>query len=283
MDWQQYERQIVEHFQSEFPDAHIEPNAKVTGRLSGVKRQVDVLIDGTHTGFHFRVAIDAKHRSRRADVADVEAFIGMCADIGVSKGVLVSLRGFTAAAISRAHNDQSDIELDVLNFADLGLFQGLIAIPFAGNHGVVLAAPFGWVVDAQRRQGAVATLYQRGRDLQAAGRAREWMYINFWSTTTETLSIAELMKKQEEPLLKEFPNAEIVHKSGPCRQGEKTMIRTFRESSYPAVEVTGFVEFEKFIFFCVMFTPEELLSRNQRKLNQVLSTVLPVEINHATA
>lgn len=279
--WQEYEEVIAEHFRSQFPEAVITKNAHVLGRYSKISRQVDLLVDGKIAGFQLRIAIDAKFRSRPADVADVEAFVGFCEDVGASKGVLITLNGFSEAAAKRAYNDSSDVELDVLNFKDLGNHQGLVAIPFSGSHAVLIAAPFGWIVDATGPQGTIATLYQRGRDLAAAVAVREWMYINLWHRNSETGSLDGLIAKQEGQLRSKDPTGAFEYQPGPFRNDTLSRIRVFRAHSYPAVEVTGFLEFQEFIFFCVLFTPEELLSRNLRKLEDVLRSAVPMLITHS--
>jgi hypothetical protein len=283
VDWKLYEEEIYQHFAEEFPSACIVRDARIIGRYSKVERQVDVLIEGTIAGFRLRIAIDAKHRSRRIDVTDVEAFIGFCADIDASKGVLISLKGHSQAATNRAYNDDSSIELDVLNFSDLKLFHSHAALPYAGSHGVFLMAPFGWIVDGTMRKDAVATLYQRGYDLDKAGRAKEWMYVNFWAKDATVPTLDALIKHQDEGILKDFPSAKVTYQEGPRREKGATKIRWMIEQSYPAHEYTGFVEFEHFIFFCVLFTPPELASRNLRKLEYILSTVMPFGVKHATA
>lgn len=282
MDWKQYEEEILRHFRDEFPNAKITGNAKVVGRLSKVERQVDVLIDDTLAGFSIRIAIDAKHRGRPIDVADVEAFVGFCSDVDSNKGLMISLNGFTPAAINRAHNDESDIELDVLNFEELRKFQAFLALPYSGKFGVVLPAPFGWVIDGSRTNFAVATLYQRGRDIQDAGRAREWMYVNFWAKDDKASSIDSLTQHQESYLREQFPNATYSYRDGPQREHlQPTRIRRFVEASYPSLECTGYVEFDGFIFFCVLFTPVELEKRNLRKLEFILRSVMPFNVVQA--
>lgn len=64
----------------------------------------------------------------------------------------IALEGYTPAAINRAHYDDLDVILDVLNLDALKMFQGRTAIPYAGEHGVSIMAPFGWVVDATNRR-----------------------------------------------------------------------------------------------------------------------------------
>lgn len=149
-DWRQYEATIHDHFRAVFPSATITLGTTLSGRYSKIDRQVDVLIEGDVAGFPFRIAVDAKFRNHTLDVTDVEAFLGYCDDLGATKGVLVALNGFSPAALRRAYNDPSNIELDVLTFDELRELQGLAGITYSGRHGVFLTAPFGWVIDPLR-------------------------------------------------------------------------------------------------------------------------------------
>lgn len=276
MDWKQYEDEIFEHFRKEFPKAKIAKDSHVLGRYSQVDRQVDILIDDTIAGFEVRVAIDAKHHTRPLDVTDIEAFLGFCSDIGAHKGVMVSLNGYTKAAANRAHHDDSDIELDVLPFGELKLFQAFGALPYVGGYGVALPAPFGWIIDGSRPKGDIAALYQRGFDLEQAQRVNEWMYVNFWIREGEVNTLEKLLVQQESYMLSHYPQAKIDYRDGPERI---TRIRCFEGKSYPAPEYTGFVEFDHFIFFCVMYTPRAFANRNLRKLTSILRSVVPFTIN----
>ena len=276
MDWKQYEDEIFEHFRKEFPKAKIAKDSHVLGRYSQVDRQVDILIDDTIAGFEVRVAIDAKHHTRPLDVTDIEAFLGFCSDIGAHKGVMVSLNGYTKAAANRAHHDDSDIELDVLPFGELKLFQAFGALPYVGGYGVALPAPFGWIIDGSRPKGHIAALYQRGFDLEQAQRVNEWMYVNFWIREGEVNTLEKLLVQQESYMLSHYPQAKIDYRDGPERI---TRIRCFEGKSYPAPEYTGFVEFDHFIFFCVMYTPRAFANRNLRKLTSILRSVVPFTIN----
>ncbi len=287
MDWKQYEDKIYDHFRKEFPDARIVRDARVPGRFSKVERQVDILIDDTVAGFDVRIAIDAKHHNKPLDVTDVEAFLGFCNDIDAHKGVLISLEGYTKAAANRGHYDESDIELDVLNFAELKRFQGVGALTYAGGHGVALPAPFGWIIDSKEwlvlpgGGGPVATLYQRGYDLEQAQRAHEWMYVNFWIKKDDVTTLEKLLAHQESYMLARHPEAKITYRDGPVRKLGATKIRLFEEKTYPVPEYTGFVEFDEFIFYCVMYSPPEFANRNLRKLNYILRSVIPFKVKYA--
>ena len=178
MTWKDYEIEIHDYFKEMFPNADISHNVTVAGRYSKVDRQIDILIEDYVAGSRMRIVVDGKFFSEKIDVKDVEMFIGMLNDCEANKGLLITQEGFSKAAINRAHYDPIDIELDILNFKDLHQFQGFGGLPYSGKHGVVIPAPFGWVIDGTRRPNMLATLYQRGLTLEQAGESKEWMYVN---------------------------------------------------------------------------------------------------------
>lgn len=93
-------------------DYCVTPNAHLTGLISGRSRQIDVLIDSRHrSDVGRRIIVDAKKRTRKVDISDVEAFLGMMSDVSASHGYLVSPAGYTKAAERRA---QESISLRIL-------------------------------------------------------------------------------------------------------------------------------------------------------------------------
>jgi len=283
MDWQQYEREIEEQFRRAYPSAQITHDAKLVGKFSKVERQIDLLIEERASDFAFRIVVDAKYRGRKIDVSDVEAFIGLTRDVEAHTGMMVALEGYTPAAVNRAHNDDLDIILDVLNVEELKAFQGFEAIPFSGDRGVSIAAPFGWIVDATQRPGMVATIYERGLSFEAAVKNNEFMYVTFWDKRNDKVdSLDALLKFQQEYMLEGSPDAEILllDRARNRRVGAETLIRRFKKKTYPTPEYTGFVDFENFIFMCVLFTPESLERKNLRKLRFVIADAFPMKIIH---
>jgi hypothetical protein len=283
LDWKQYEQEIADYFCAEYPNARITPDAKIIGRFSKIERQIDLLIQDNAVDFDFRIVVDGKYRDKKIDLNDVESFISFLRDVGAHKGVMISTEGYTQSAINRAHYDDLDVDLDVLNFKDLDQFHAFGAIPYAGENGVLMPAPFGWVIDAKRREGVVATLYQRGNTLESAGLAREWMYVNFWAKNETANDLDSLLKVQESYLKDDFPSVEIEYQEGPRRSDATTKIRLLKIPTYPTPEYTGFVEFKRFIFFCVLFTPAELESKNLRKLRYIMRRVLPLGVRQGNA
>jgi hypothetical protein len=93
-------------------DYCVTPNARMIGRLSQRSRQIDVLIDLRHnTDNSRRVIVDAKRRTRKIDVTDVEAFRGLMDDVAATHGLLVCPKGYSAAAERRAQAAAVSIRL----------------------------------------------------------------------------------------------------------------------------------------------------------------------------
>lgn len=278
MNWKEYEDEIFEELRRRYAAVPITRNAKVLGRITQTFRQIDILIEAQVLDSPVRVIVDAKKRTKPIDVNDVESFIAMMADVEAHRGILVSTTGYSKAAVSRAHNEiNQDVELDVFSLEELKHLQGELAVPFSGKFGVVISAPFGWVIDATRRKGFVACLYQRGYDLRAAGNKKEWMYLNFWKKEKSDQDLDYLVQLQARTL----HEAKLTYLPGVARPDAKTLIRLAEVPGYPTPEYTGFVEFDDFIFFAVLFTTVEMSKRNLRKLRETLRTIQPVSVSHA--
>ena len=109
------------------------------------------------------------------------------------------------------------------------------------------------------------------------------MYINFWQKNDEAKTVEELTKLQDKGIIQQFPNGKISYQPTIRRSDARTMLRRADISTYPTPEFTGFVEFDDFIFFAVLFTPAELAKRNIRKLEYIMAKVLPMKVTGNTA
>lgn len=293
-DWKAYELEIEEHYRLEYPSAQITANTKLRGRFSKIDRQIDLLIEQHAADFAFRVIVDAKHYGTRIDVKDVEQFMGLLRDVGVDIGVMIAPEGYTQAAINRAYYDNSRVELDVLNFKELKQFQCPGGIPYSGDKGVFVPAPLGWVVDAGLRGFTypdgeqahfLAALYQRGRTFQAAVSASEWMYMKIWTKQQPALDLESLLAYQQGYMLKcnrENKKISVLADDVKRADGAATKIRLLEVNGLPIQEYTGFIDFEEFIFMCVLFTPHELRGKNLRKLRYILRLAVPVRLKYET-
>jgi tetratricopeptide (TPR) repeat protein len=138
-------------------------------------------------------------------------------------------------------------------------------------------------MDATRRPNILASIYQRGSTFEEAVRSDEWMYVNFWKKKGALVnSLESLLTYQSGYMLSESAGSEIqiIEEGKNLRTGARTMIRRFRKKAYPAPEYTGFIDFDEFVFMCVLFTPEPLERKNLRKLRFILRDAFPISITH---
>lgn len=271
MEWQEYETEVLNECRRVFLNSDISHNVHIKGLYSKRMRQIDVLIQ-TDKGFVY--VIDAKKYGIKVDVKTVESFIGMIKDVGANYGIIVSEKGFTKAAINRAHIGEDNIEIDILNINELRILQAEVALPYSGRNGVVINAPFGWIIDGTRRKNMVATFYQRGISFEEATELyKEWAYMNFWDKKDEINSVKALISFQNDYLMK-------LDRNGIIEENEDTdlTIRVFSSSYYPTKEVTIYREFPKFILFVVLFSPDNLINRNTNKMKYLLLNALPFEV-----
>lgn len=254
-------------------------------------RQLDILVEERVAGRSLSIVWDGKYFSCRVDVGEVEAFTGLVRDVGAHKGVLVTNIGYTAGALKRAQSEEWDIELDILTPAELERFQAKCAIPHADSWGVLLPAPFGWVVDGSRFPGGgpLATMYRRGlRSFNHAQHETEFMYVDFWHKHNKTDTLNNLLAQQKTNLTDYY--SEKVEVTYPpslvFRQDAETRIRLARICNKVGnilLEYSGFIDFPKFIFFVVLLTRETTAMRNLRKLEYVIEKALPIPIVHLSS
>jgi Restriction endonuclease len=103
-EWRRYEKQIRDYLIERCgKQANIEYDVKVAGKLSGVDRQADIWVTGIFAGFidDGTAIVDCKFFSKKVDVKDVEAFIGMVEDVDADFGVMFTTEGYTDAARRR--------------------------------------------------------------------------------------------------------------------------------------------------------------------------------------
>ena len=280
MNWKEYEEEIFENFKSAYPNTKISYNQKIIGRYSKTERQIDVLIEGRIAGRKIRLVIDGKYYSKNVDVKAVDSFISMIEDIDAAQGILITSKGYSEAAINRAYYGPTEIELDILNFDELKEFQGFVGITYSGWHGAIIPAPFGWIVDGTKREGSIANIYQRGKSYEQAAKDGEFIYMNILSFDENLTSLEDVLKFHEEGTLTYHPTATFEYSETIERADKKkTQLRKILRKETHLEEYTGFVEFEEFCVFCVLFTPEQLKTKNIRKLEYIIERLVPMNVD----
>jgi len=104
--WRDYEEHIFEKLSAWAGDqAVVEFDQTITGKFSGVSRQIDCLITGKFANVTDRditAAVDCKYYSKNIDVKKVDEFIGFIGDVQTDLGLLITNTGFSLGAKERA-------------------------------------------------------------------------------------------------------------------------------------------------------------------------------------
>lgn len=277
MTWQEYEKEVFENLSDIYPNAKLEFNSNLLGKYSNGLRQCDVIIRQLIDGVEHVTLVDAKYYSDKIDVKNVEMFISMANDINADNGILVSPKGYSELAYNRAENDPTTILLDILTLNELKEFQGYIAIPYAGENGMILKPAFGWIIDASHRLGTVASSYRKGFDFDQAFKEKEFIYFDYWDKNKDPCTAEMLLRNQEEMIGERL----IIHESKIEKVHFNSKILTVRKTiteNYLAVEYACAIEYDDFIFFGILISPENRESVNKSKLLQMMANALPVRI-----
>lgn len=276
--WSDYEEEVYQECKLHYRNSKVEKNVKIRGKLSGRLRQIDVFIQDDYK----TVIVDCKYYKHKVDIKEVESFIGMLSDLGADYGILITEEGYSKSALERAYNNPTHLELDIYSLKEFkDIFQGYTGIPYAGKNAAICLAPFGWCIDANRREEAICFLYQKGLTFEEALDQAEFAYINFWDKEISDYDIDKLDTYQTINEIKERPYNSIsylyplLHRSEP----NKIRIVEFKDN---LVEITGFIEFDDYIFFCVCICHSNTRKRNTRKIIELLENTVSahIEINN---
>lgn len=108
-DWQILEELVASIQKKLAPSATVEHNVFVKGQITGVDRQVDVLVTQMIGQYKMTIAIDCKDTKRPVDTKGVGEFSELVRDINANKGVLVCPAGFSKQALKTAKSYQIDL------------------------------------------------------------------------------------------------------------------------------------------------------------------------------
>lgn len=282
MNWKEYELLVFDQIKQYYQNAEFEFNSMLLGKYSEGLRQCDIIIKQKVDDKVITILIDAKYYGKKLDVKAVESFISMANDINAQQGILVSPKGYSELAYSRVENDDSNITLDILNLDELQFLQGMSAIPYSGKYGVFILSPFGWVIDATKRDGIIALSYRKGFSFEEAAAQKEFMYFNIWNKEKDVLTAYQLLSRQAKDV-KLDDSSSITTMTESSVDGINYVMRKTVVKLYPAIEYACAIDHEGFIFFGVMFSPKNRETVNLNKLIKAVTRTLPVKINHEKA
>ena len=284
MSWTKYEKYIYKYFKKRYPDAEIQFDAKIKGVMSKRSRQIDILIEGNIAGFDMRIVVDCKHFNKPIDIKVVESFISFVKDVEGHKGVIITNKGYSKSAVNRVQNDpNNDIQLEVIEFTDLYRFQGFGAVIHRGPGGIVLTPPEGWIIDGtQYHRDTLATILPIGLELAEGFQGREYMYANIIVKDEQFPDFQTLIDFQEGYTKEEIEGVEVSYPDDLIERGSaKITSRRIKIPDTDFVEYTMFAEFDEFIFYCVLNTPDNKVDENIVNLAYVIDKILPMKVQGA--
>ena len=207
-DWKQYELYVKGALRRHFPNALVRANVYLPGKLSHARRQIDVLVEAVPP-----IAADCKCYKRKVTVNHVEAFLGMLEDIGFIRGIIVSMQGFSKAALRRAQSASGWVDLQIVSPLRLSDYQSIGSpLIWRGRLGIFLDCPTGWVVDNSKTHDPgcyLVAMYPIGHTLESAAKLASFLYSNIISKEGAPPSLDVSADRHEADLLKDSPNAKF--------------------------------------------------------------------------
>lgn len=116
MNWQEYQDAVACLYDQAEEIGEVQRNVFVADRVTGQRRQIDVLLTIKTRGHALRVVIDAKFHSRPIDVTVVEEVLSLAAAVGANKAIIVASNGWTEPAEKKAAFESCDLRM--LSLAD---------------------------------------------------------------------------------------------------------------------------------------------------------------------
>lgn len=111
--WKRYECD-VRGLLDKIDGSQVTHDAKLDGKLSQKKRQVDVLIEGSVAASQIVIIVECKHYAKPLGIGKIDEFAGKLADVQADRGVIYALNGLTQGATVRAKNAHPKIEIRTL-------------------------------------------------------------------------------------------------------------------------------------------------------------------------
>lgn len=275
MDWKEYEIYITKHFQKLFPQTSIQHNVRREGLMSKTKRQIDILIEGKVAGFDLNIIVDCKYFNKKVDVKDVESFLSFLQDLKASKGILITNIGYSEAAYNRATYDSQDIELRIINFDDLKMFQSFMAIPYSKSECAIVTSPDGWVVDASSQGPYVASFYPMGLSQEEAFHTEGFIYLVFSHKDKSWPDLPALLEKQAAGARSHYQQPKIEYiKTIERKDCALTMRVVDTAEMGNTIEYTIFLDYPNVIIYLTLLTHRDRKKLYVKKLEWIAQKLI---------
>lgn len=117
MDWQEYQEAVAILYEQLDGFGTVKRNVFLPDKITGQRRQIDVLIEIVTKGHSVRIVVDAKFRATPIDVKDVEEVLALADAVGAHKAVVVAANGWTKPSEIKANHLSCDLRLLTLEDA----------------------------------------------------------------------------------------------------------------------------------------------------------------------
>ena len=296
MTWKEYEEEIFQYFSERFPNARIRKNVKLRGHHSEVDREIDILIEEQILGHIIQIAVECKNWTSKLDVEDVGKYIDKLNDVRISKGVIISKKGFSETCYTRAKKEIG-LQLQVIDFENMPEFHHFIGIPYRGNLGAIISAPNGWLVDTKvpidSLKHLLCFLHPFEFSSEEAGKRNQLMYCQilprippfFWideenqknTRSEEGISLERIYFNQNKAVRKNDPKS-IIDEWEENKAEKVIKYREIKYSEIDQVELTAGMEIGNIVAYFVCQLPLDFRPDDVARLKQVVETAIFIEM-----
>lgn len=111
MTWQEYQAAVALLYEQAEGLGDVRRDVRIPDKVTGQPRQIDVLIEVTAKGHSVNILVDAKFRSEKIDVKDVEEVVALADAVNACKAIVVCTNGWTGPAEKKAAHVNLDLRL----------------------------------------------------------------------------------------------------------------------------------------------------------------------------
>lgn len=117
MNWKEYQEAVALFYEQLDGFGTVKRDVRLPDKITGQKRQIDVLIELSVKGHSLQLLIDAKFHSDPIDVKTVEEVVALADAVGACKAVIVAVNGWTQPAETKAKHLCCDLRILTLEQA----------------------------------------------------------------------------------------------------------------------------------------------------------------------
>jgi hypothetical protein len=200
------------------------------------------------------------------DVKHIEAFLGMLEDLGMTKGVMITTKGYSKSALMRAKLGSRKAELHILSPDRLSEFQHIgDAFLWVEPLAAVLDTPEGWVADNEdsRPERSQFAMYSLGHTRMSAQRLGAYLYGNIILKTEFQPNMESIATGHERATAEKFPAARFrrlpstQRRYGSTNETKGDIFRVGNiDASYNGPEYSIYIDHPKGVLVLVLLCPE---------------------------